>query len=129
MFTMEHSPLTEFKTYASLPLALAVQPDIKLYSLLAELSPDTSWGQRQIAAEKLGQMGDPQAIPGLLAALPRDSFWMVRCAIIQALEKIGDPVAIPTLREVATQDGFQVAGYPLAIDMKNVVGHRLYFPL
>ncbi len=94
--------------YATLPLALVVQPDSKLYQLLADLSPDTPWGERQMAARRLGNLRDPEALPGLLAALPTDPFWMVRCAIIQALEKIGDPGAIPTLQEVATEDGFQV---------------------
>ena len=95
-------------TNTALPLPWVLQPDIKLYKLLADLSPDTSWGDRKIAAEKLGNMRDPEALPGLLDALPADPFWMVRCAIIQALEKIGDPAAIPTLREVAINDGFQV---------------------
>lgn len=94
--------------YASFPLALVVQPEIKIYQLLAELSPDTSWGDRKIAAQKLGNLRNPDALPGLLDVLPIDPFWMVRCAIIQALEKIGDPMAIPTLREVAEKDGFQV---------------------
>ena len=98
----------QMNTYTTLPLALVVQPDIKLYKLLADLSPDTPWGDRQIAAKKLGFMRSPEALPGLLDALPADPFWMVRCAIIQALEKIGDPGAIPTLQEIANSDGFQV---------------------
>jgi HEAT repeat protein len=99
----------EMETYEVMPpLALVVQPDSKLYKLLADLSPDTPWGERQIAAKKLGNMRDPEALPGLLDTLPSDQFWMVRCAIIQALEKIGDPRAIPTLREVANSDSFQV---------------------
>ena len=70
--------------------------------------PDVSWGDRQMAARKLGTLGCPEAVPGLLEVLPADSFWMVRCAIIQALERIGDAGAIPTLRDVAETDGFQV---------------------
>lgn len=94
--------------FTTLPIAVEVQPDRKLDILLADLSPDTSWGDRKVAAEKLGYMRSPEALPGLLAALPGDPFWMVRCAIIQALERIGDPGAIPTLRELAKSDGFQV---------------------
>ena len=96
------------KTYISLPLDLVVQPDIKLYGLLADLSPDTPWGERKMAAQKLGNLRDADALPGLLDALPAEPFWMVRCAIIQALEKIGDQRAIPNLREMARNDGFQV---------------------
>jgi HEAT repeat protein len=107
--TQQHpEAIDQMNTYTSLPLALVFQPDIKLYNLLAELSPDTPWGDRKIAAQKLGSMRNPEAVPGLLDALPVDPFWMVRCAIIQALEMIGDLRAIPTLREVAKSDGFQV---------------------
>ena len=95
-------------TYTSLPLALVIQPDIKLYELLADLSPDTPWGDRQNAANELGNMSSPEALKGLLDALPTDPFWMVRCTIIQALEKIGDVAAIPTLQEVVESDSFQV---------------------
>ena len=94
--------------YTTFPLALGIQPDLKLYNLLADLSPDTPWGDRQIAAIKIGDMRSPEALPGLLEALLVDSFWMVRCAIIQALENIGDPGSIPTLREIENSDGFQV---------------------
>jgi len=92
----------------ALPRTLVVQPDIKLYELLADLTPDTPWGERKMASQKLGYMRSPEALPGLLDALPDDPFWMVRCAIIQALEMIGDPDAIPTLQVVAKSDSFQV---------------------
>ena len=93
---------------STFPLTVEVQPDYKLEKLLADLSPDTPWADRQIAAQKLGSMHSPEALAGLLDALPADPFWMVRCAIIQALEMIGDPGTIPTLREVAKSDNFQV---------------------
>ena len=98
----------KMNTFTTLPRAIEVQPDRKLEKLLADLAPDRSWGDRQIAAQELGYMRSPETLPALLAALPADPFWMVRCAIIQALETIGDPGAIPTLREVASNDGFQV---------------------
>jgi len=97
----------QMNAYRTPPLELVV-PDIKLYKLLADLSPDTPWGERKIAAKRLGSIRSPEALPGLLDALPTDPFWMVRCAIIQALEMIGDPGAIPTLREIANSDGFYV---------------------
>lgn len=96
------------QTLTTLPVVIEVQPDPKLEQLLADLSPDTPWGDRQIAANELGYMRSLESLPVLLAALPVDPFWMVRCAMIQALERIGDPRAIPTLRHVAESDGFQV---------------------
>ena len=98
----------KLNTFTTLPIAIEVQPDHKLHKLLAELSSDTPWGDRQIAAKKIGYMRSSEALPGLLAALPAEPFWMVRCAIVQALEMIGDPMVIPTLREIAKSDGFQV---------------------
>jgi HEAT repeat protein len=91
----------------TLPLELVVQPDINLYKLLADLSPDTPWGKRKLAALNLGNMRSPEALPGLLNALMTDPFWMVRFAIIQALEMIGSPEAIPTLQDAAMNDSFR----------------------
>jgi HEAT repeat protein len=98
----------EMKAFTTLPMAVEILPDRNVENWLAELSPDTAWGDRQIAAKNLGCVGSSEALPGLLNALSVDPFWMVRCTIIQALERIGDPAAIPTLREVAKNDGFQV---------------------
>ena len=107
-FNQNTEVIDEMKTFASMPVAIEVQPDRELNNLLAALSLDTSWGDRQIAAKIIGYMRNPKALPWLLAALPVDPFWMVRCAIIQALEMIGDPRAVPTLQEIAKSDGFQV---------------------
>jgi HEAT repeat protein len=98
----------ETKTIVGLPLPREFQIDRRIDLLLADLSPDTPWADRKMAAQKLGSMRSRATIQGLLDALPSDPFWMVRCAIIQALEKIGDPRAIPTLREITKSDGFQV---------------------
>ena len=101
-------------TLANLLIGIEVQPEPKVKTLLADLTPDTPWGKRQMAAKKLGHLRSTEAVPGLLATLPVDPFWMVRCAIIQALEMIGDERAIPTLKEVAEKDDFQVVrGYAM----------------
>ena len=100
--------LDKLNPFTAFPIAIEVQSGRKLYKLLADLSPDAPWGDRQMAAKKIGSMRNPEALPGLLAALPTDKFWMVRCAIIQALEMIGNPGAIPTLQEAAICDGYQV---------------------
>ena len=98
----------QIHTLANLLIGVEVQPEPKVKALLADLTPDTPWGKRQMAAKRLGHLRSTEAVPGLLATLPVDPFWMVRCAIIQALEMIGDVKAIPTLREVAKRDSFQV---------------------
>lgn len=107
-------------TFTTMPLAVEVQPDGKLDKLLEVLSMDTSWYERQIAAQKLGRLGSPEALSVLLDALPSDPFWMVRCAIIQALERIGDPRAIPTLRQVANNDGFQAVRSSAAMTIERL---------
>jgi HEAT repeat protein len=103
-----HVVIDVMNTFTTLPIPIDVQSDRKMVKLLADMSPETPWGDRQIAAKKLGRMRSPEALPGLLKALQTDPFWMVRCAIIQALEMIGDARAIPTLLQVARSDGFQV---------------------
>ena len=107
-FDQRPQGVEKLNPYTAYPIAIEVQSDLKLYKLLADLSPDTPWGDRQMAAKKIGSMRNPEALSGLLAALATDNFWMVRCAIIQALEMIGDPGAIPSLQEAAISDGFQV---------------------
>ena len=95
-------------TRSPFPIAIEVRPKSQVESLVAELTPDTPWGNRKNAARQLGNLRDPEALPGLLDALVADPFWMVRCAIIQALEMIGDPGSIPTLQEITRKDSFQV---------------------
>ena len=90
------------------PVKIEIQYNSKLDKLLTDLFSNPSWFDRKTAAQKLGYMRNPDALPGLLEVLPTDPFWMVRCAIIQALERIGDPRAIPALREIEKRDGFQV---------------------
>jgi HEAT repeat protein len=90
------------------PLSKQADMDSEVKKNLTQLGPEIPWGERQIAAKRLGNLKEPIAIPGLLAALQTDKFWMVRCAIIQALEKIADPCAIPVLVLVSQQDSFQV---------------------
>jgi HEAT repeat protein len=100
--------LDGFNTLNTLPIAVEVQPNPVFDRWISDLSPEVPWGNRKIAAQKLGYLRDPGAVPALLAALVSDPFWMVRCAIIQALELIADPGAIATLRKVAREDSFQV---------------------
>jgi HEAT repeat protein len=88
------------------PARAVVQRDLQVVELLADLSPEVAWGDRQRAARRLGNMRSREALPELLTALGQDPFWMVRHTIIQALEKIGDPAAIPALQDAARNDGF-----------------------
>jgi len=98
----------EMNTITTFPLTVKVSANSKLEALLDKLSPATPWGDRQIAAKRLGSLRNPNALPVLLSALLTDPFWMVRTSIVQALEMIDDPTAIPTLEEVARSDKFQV---------------------
>ena len=104
----KHVVLDVMNTLLTLPIAVGNEPDYELEALVADLSPSKPWGDRKIAAERIGNLRVQGALPALLTALPRDPFWMVRCAIIQTLEKLGDPRSIPTLQKVAKMDSFQV---------------------
>ena len=94
-------------TATTFPITVKVSKNNKLEALLVKLYPATPWGERQLAAKRLGSLHDPKALPMLLSALLTDPFWMVRTAIIQAIEMIDDPAAIPTLKEVMDNDDYQ----------------------
>ena len=81
--------------------------DRKMSELLSKISNGNPWGDRKLAAQKLGSMRDPAALPALLDLLSNDSFWMVRCAAVEALQMIGDPQAVPGLLLAAERDRFQ----------------------
>lgn len=112
MLTVDVNQYTESTVletlFAKSLVAIEHTSDPELDKLLAELSPEVPWGDRQLAAKRIGSKGYSSALPALLAALPDDPFWMVRCSIIQTLEKIADPAAIPALLERAQNDDFQV---------------------
>ena len=91
---------------ARMPKSVAPQADTLLDKILSDLSLESSWGDRRLAARQLGYLGNPAAVSGLVTALPADPFWMVRTVMIQALEMIGDPRAIPTLQRVEKEDSF-----------------------
>jgi HEAT repeat protein len=94
--------------FLQFPVTVKTQSEWEVEKLISDLYPDTSWGDRQIAANKIGLKRYAKALPALLDVVLSDPFWMVRCAMIQAIEMIGDPVAIPTLMEVVSRDKFQV---------------------
>jgi HEAT repeat protein len=99
-------------TMRAVPIKNDVRLERELEDLLVNLNPDTPWRERQIAAQKLGNLANPNALPAMLNFLRADPFWMVRCALIQAVEIIGDIGAVATLQEVAAADDFEIVrGY------------------
>jgi len=83
---------------------------------------DWDGGVRRAAAEALGKLGDPQAVPHLIQAL---GDWSVREAAAEALLKIGTP-AVPALSvrahagEDAAHNALQALGHP-ALDLPQAV--------
>jgi HEAT repeat protein len=65
------------------------------------------WWVRRAAAEVLGRIGDPQAVPALLEAL-KDRDGDVRRAVADALGIIGDTQAIPALLEALKDENWWV---------------------
>ena len=77
--------------FTAFPQVLETHPERELDALLANLTHDTPWGERQIAARKLGYMREQEALPGLLAALPTNSqrtSWMEKALIAGPLPGI-----------------------------------------
>ena len=63
---------------------------------LVDVLRDPDRNLRRAAAEGLGQIGEPQAVPPLLVAL-EDEHWSVRCAAAAALGRLGSPKAVAAL--------------------------------
>jgi HEAT repeat protein len=61
-----------------------------------EVLVDADRNLRRAAAESLGAIGDPQAVPPLLLAL-EDEHWSVRCAAAGALGRIRSGKSLPAL--------------------------------
>jgi HEAT repeat protein len=101
-------PSSRVDVKTSPPQKIGSLRNSEIYTFLSQLSPDTPWGDRQHAAQRLGYMRSKKAVPSLIAALANEPFWMVRYTIVQALEKIGASVSVPTLSIIAETDDFQV---------------------
>jgi hypothetical protein len=55
----QHPKLVEvMNAFTALPKEVEVHPNRKIAQLLADLFPETPWGDRKIAARKLGNMRD-----------------------------------------------------------------------
>lgn len=69
-------------------------------ALMATLTSDTDDWVLEYAAESLGRLGDPAAIPALVALLDHKHY-KVRTAAAGALGVLGNPDALPALRKHA----------------------------
>jgi len=67
---------------------------------------DEAWWIRRAAAEILGNIGDPQAVPALIGALrdERDKGGWVRWAAAEALGKVGTPALSDLIRVLQDKD-------------------------
>jgi hypothetical protein len=73
-------------------------------ALIALIGCEPNHGVRRAAAEALGRLGDPAAVPDLRERLRADENWSVRQAAAQALGRLGDPAAVPDLLERLRSD-------------------------
>ncbi|HEU5154624.1 MAG TPA: HEAT repeat domain-containing protein [Gemmatimonadales bacterium] len=77
--------------------ALGGMPDA--YSLVAALLSSERWSDLRLAADLLGRLGDPRAIPGLLARADHPDE-RVRLAVIDALGRFRDKRVVDGLRQL-----------------------------
>lgn len=69
-------------SHAAFPVAIEVQPDSKVESLVTDLTSNPPWGNWKNAAHPLSSLWDLKILPVLFVALVVDPFWMVRCGLI-----------------------------------------------
>ena len=86
---------------------LADRRDVR--GLIKALSYKKDRYVRQTAANRLGHLGDPAAVPALLEALGDEHSW-VRGSAAYALGVLGDPRAVPALVR-ALRDDLHVSGH------------------
>jgi len=73
------------------------------FKALVDLLADTDYRTRWAAAQQLGRLGDPAAVPPLLRTLHSADDGL-RVSAIKSLAMIGDSAAVPALAEVASHD-------------------------
>jgi len=69
------------------------------------LLKDPDWWIRITAADTLGRLGDPRAVPSLVESLCDPE---VRWAAVEALGRIGDPMALPGLSRLLDDEAVDV---------------------
>jgi len=84
--------------------ALAGHGESRVARYINELRCDRDDDDREDAAEHLGRLGDPRAVPALVQALLSDPDDDVREEAAEALGRIGDARALPALRHAAATD-------------------------
>lgn len=80
----------------------------ELISMVREQPADMdriAWKEeRREAARKLGQSGDPRAVPVLIEVVEAETFDVIAEIAIEALGELGDQRAVPVLQEVYADD-------------------------
>jgi len=90
-----------------------------------QLSPGArldEW-ERTNAAERLGELGHPAAVPKLSEALKETNSMRLKIKAAEALGKIKDPAAVPVLIE-KLYDFFETAGAKAAEALGNIADER-----
>lgn len=88
---------------------------------LMRLLKGESRGNRRLAAECMGRIGDARAVPALLAALPSADDRFQQHAIIHALIEIGDSKALTTA--LSDENTSIQRGAMIALDQMPLAGH------
>ena len=90
-------------TFASASAPLAARCD-NVESCLPQLRFGEIRAQRELAAQTLGERGDPVAITALVTALQEDDGEYVRVKAAQALGRLGTPQVVEPLSEALAGD-------------------------
>jgi len=90
---------------------------------LVELLSNTEWLARVSAAQELGKLGDPAAVPALMRCL-NVSDPILKLSALKALGRIGDPRAAPDVFAIAEDSNEALYARSVAAEIALRLGER-----
>ena len=103
--------------------ALEELGDARVVETLVMMLRDKKRAVRRQAAESLGKLNDPRAVPGLLEVVQRrDLHWQIRRAAAEALGQIGDSRAVTGLLSVLQDEATYSMVRPVVVLALGQIG-------
>ncbi len=104
IYQLKHGAEFADRADAALALSKAKKDDAVVAALAEAVQSDHAWGLRAVAADSLGDLGDPAAAKQLLAALDKIPEPSLRTRIVSALGRFKEDAAVAAKLESIARD-------------------------